>query len=173
MPVKVEHDESISCTITSMNKNTILFFMVFVVFAGAIIWFYEARLERQQRDFQAQLQQTLNKSSGNQRKQKDPYLSNQVKNTIIKHLREVQVCYNQFTSNSPKITDGRLKLDWTINEEGKVIQPEIISSPFESKDFHICVINSIKKWTFPKPPFGQEKYVQHSFNFKFDPEKKS
>jgi len=127
-----------------MSKEMIILLCLFPVILGGMAWFYEGRLQKQQTEFQSQLRQMLPQQTRKQGKQVDPYIANQVKNTIIKHLREVQVCYNTYTDKGPEVKDGNLKLDWRINEDGKTVQPEIVSSPFKDSAFHGCVTGAVK-----------------------------
>ncbi|MEM7183171.1 MAG: AgmX/PglI C-terminal domain-containing protein [Spirochaetota bacterium] len=107
-------------------------------------------------------QQQMNRSEKGG-KPSDPYLDNQVKNRIIKGYTELQECYKAFLLETPKVTDGSLKIDWQISTDGKVITPGIVLSPFKSETFHNCMLKKIKDWEFP-PPIVR-KYVVHTFKF--------
>jgi len=97
------------------------------------------------------------------RKPTDPYIQNEVKNTIIKGYRDLQICYNDFLKTNPKTTDGDLKMDWQIDTDGDVISPEVVTSPFQSDTFHNCMAKQISAWRFPEPMV--KKYVTHTFKF--------
>ena len=96
------------------------------------------------------------------------YSKNQVRNTITKKWREMQQCYNQFLASDPKPekTDGRIKVDWQVTAEGKVISPEIVTSEINHPGLEECLISRIRSWQFPPPPSGKNTYVVHKFNFK-------
>ncbi|MDX2470764.1 MAG: AgmX/PglI C-terminal domain-containing protein [SAR324 cluster bacterium] len=95
----------------------------------------------------------------------DPYLNHQVKNTIVKKAKELQICYKDFLKTSPKNTSGTIKLDWQVQADGKVAVPGIIHNGLEDKNFGECVLAQITSLTFPPPPSGNTKYVEHSLHF--------
>jgi hypothetical protein len=105
----------------------------------------------------------------------DPYITQQVKNTISKNTFHLLECYKGFVSacreknrksrDSKFVCEGRVKADWNIDPGGRVLNPEIVSSDIQDTDFQQCFISSIQKWSFPEPPFGTRKYVEHTFNF--------
>lgn len=94
----------------------------------------------------------------------DSYLRNEVRNTILKRRRDIKDCYEAYLASKPKIETGDLKVDWKIDKQGNVIQPEEVMSTFFSEDFSRCVTDRISEWNFP-PPIT-EKYVFHTFSFK-------
>jgi len=96
----------------------------------------------------------------------EKYKSNQARNTITKHSSEIQICYNKLVEANKSPQKGRVNVDWTINPEGNVITPGVISSTFNDKKFESCIINKIKKISFPVPPQGKAYYLSHIFNFK-------
>ena len=104
------------------------------------------------------------KKSG--RPDEDPYIRGPVKNTIIKKYMDLQVCYKTFLEKKPKVTDGRVSIDWQIKPDGTVKSPELVSSQLDNPELQNCMIEKIKSWNFPEPPEGTNKYVEHTFNFK-------
>ena len=93
-------------------------------------------------------------------------MANQVKNTIIKGYRGIQECYNKFLDGKPPKTDGRVTIDWEVQKDGSVSTPQLVSSDFADEGLVSCMVDQIKSYDFPAPPFGIKKYVAHTFVFK-------
>jgi len=102
-------------------------------------------------------------STGQGGRQRDLYLESAVHNTILKRAVDIQKAYNVYLARHPKISDGNIKLDWQIGQDGRTISPEVVTSDFHDKKFEADIIQSIANWKFPPPPFGMNKYVVHSF----------
>ncbi|MDH5719726.1 MAG: AgmX/PglI C-terminal domain-containing protein [Spirochaetia bacterium] len=96
----------------------------------------------------------------------DPYAENQVKNTVVKNYGDAQTCFNEFLKTNPEQTDGKIKIDWQIDEDGQVINPQLVSFDFKSEALSNCLINKMKAWRFPAPPFEKPYYAFHTFRFK-------
>ncbi len=96
----------------------------------------------------------------------DPYIINQVKNTIIKQSGSIQKCYNTFLESKPEKLEGRIKMDWKIETDGNVSSAEKVTAEFGSENLWECMKSEISQWKFPKPPSGRQKYVAHKFFFK-------
>lgn len=136
-----------------------------LVLVGAV-WLYQ-----QNRETQAQLalvrQQLAQPQSGpGDRKAEDPYLAGPVKNAILKAAPSLQQCYLDLLKTKPKVTAGKLHLDWQIDQEGKVLEAGVVQNQLESPAFGDCVVQKLNGIHFPPPPFGQNKYVEHSLFFK-------
>lgn len=104
--------------------------------------------------------------AGDSRKETDPYIRNQVKNTILKKAPELQKCYFSHLDKKPKQSEGNITIDWQINKKGRVKTPEIVQSAFQAPVFEKCLTDKISKWRFPPPEKATQKYVSHSFTFK-------
>ncbi len=94
------------------------------------------------------------------------YERNAVKNTITKNAMDVQVCYKDLLSRNPKSSDGTVKIDWQILQDGKVSTVEVVQSQFNDLSLEKCLISKIEKWTFPPPPTERPFYIAHLFRFK-------
>lgn len=103
----------------------------------------------------------------------DPYLVNQVKNTIVKRSGGIQDCYNEFLESKPEKFEGRVKMDWKIEADGAVSGAEKVTAEFGDEKLWNCMKAEISKWEFPDPPGGQQKYVAHKFFFKKNDEDSS
>lgn len=96
----------------------------------------------------------------------DPYIANQVKNTLLKGYVQIRDCYNAFVDKKPAVTDGIVMIDWTIQPDGEVRKAELVSSELNDEDLSNCMIKAIEGFTFPPPPNGKPKYVAHKYRFK-------
>ncbi|MCP4750804.1 MAG: AgmX/PglI C-terminal domain-containing protein [Proteobacteria bacterium] len=96
------------------------------------------------------------------------YTRNQVRNTITKKWREMQTCYNRFLDSTPnpEVTDGRIKVDWRVTAEGKMLSPEVVASDLHHAILEGCLLSRIETWQFPPPLSGRETYVVYKFTFK-------
>ncbi len=95
------------------------------------------------------------------------YQKREVNNTIKKHRQKIQDCYNQFLVSKPKISDGKIHLDWQIQPGGNVESPEVITSDFQSKIFEDCLKREISEWKFPPPPtLNRNTYAEFTFVFR-------
>lgn len=97
-----------------------------------------------------------------------PYESNQVRNTIAKNNHKIKDCYDKFVETAPKVTDGKVVVDWQIASNGDVIKAEIVSSEIGSDALHSCVTTSIKGWSFPPTLVEANIYTSFTFVFKAD-----
>lgn len=144
-------------------------FMIYVLLAIVII-LLAANLFKGPAAVQVMNQEAtdMSKPRGSDRgKEEDPYVSNQVKNTIVKNYVAIRDCYNAFIEKKPAVTDGKVMIDWTILENGKVKKAELVSSEIPDESLSRCMIEKIEAIEFPKPPFG-EKYIAHKFFLKKD-----
>lgn len=96
----------------------------------------------------------------------DPYIANQVKNTLLKGYVQIRDCYNVFVDKKPAVTDGIVMIDWTIQADGEVKKAELVSSELNDEELENCMIKAIEGFTFPPPPSGKPKYVAHKYRFK-------
>lgn len=103
-----------------------------------------------------------------QKREEDPYIANQVKNTITKNYIPIRDCWNAYVDSNPEVTQGRITVDWQIDLDGDVLDPEIVLSDFANEELTSCLLKVIGKIEFPPPPYGQKEYVAHKFNFRKD-----
>ncbi len=126
-------------------------------------------LYQQNKDMQSQLnliQQARPQASSDTKKGEDPYLAGPVKNSIIKAAAQIQSCYLDLLKTKPKVTAGKLHLDWQIDSNGKVFGAGVIQNQLQNPRFGDCVVGKISAIHFPPPLFGRSKYVEHRLNFK-------
>lgn len=100
------------------------------------------------------------------KKFQSPYEAKQIKNTLTKHMSELQPCYLKFLETKPKDTEGKIDVDWYVKTNGEVERAEVITSSFENKEIGECVVRTLAKWNFPPPPGDKSVYITHSFFFR-------
>lgn len=96
----------------------------------------------------------------------DPYVKNEVNNTIAKNTSKIQACYNKFLEGKPTVTDGKVVVDWQVEPDGDPYRPEVVQTDFADSSFGKCLVDEIQSWTFPEPPSGRKTYVFYKFFFK-------
>ncbi len=94
------------------------------------------------------------------------YETKQVKNTLTKHMSELQPCYLEYLKKKPKNTEGKVDVDWYVTTNGKVEKAEVVTSSFDDKAIGECAVKILSNWEFPPPPGDKSVYVTHSFFFK-------
>ena len=104
--------------------------------------------------------------------EKDPYMKNQVKNTIVKNSRQIQECYNKLLERKPEKFEGQVKVDWQVKSSGKVKSAEVVTSQLGDELFRKCLASEIMKFQFPEHNAAKPKYVVHKFFFKKSEEAK-
>ncbi|MDH5720562.1 MAG: hypothetical protein OEZ13_08060 [Spirochaetia bacterium] len=50
-------------------------------------------------------------------------------------------------------------------EDGAVVNPQVVSFDFKSEALSNCLINKMRVWRFPAPPFEKPYYAFHTFRF--------
>ena len=115
-------------------------------------------------------QQASQQSRDSGRREADPYLQKQVKNTLTKRQSQFRECYTSFLTTEPETKSGRVVLDWQILADGSVLRPEVVRSDFPQATLGGCLRDEVAKLVFPPPPSRATRYVEHTFRFDFQPE---
>jgi hypothetical protein len=96
-----------------------------------------------------------------------PYHKREVNNTIKKHMRNVQSCYNIHLETKPQVAEGKIHFDWQIEPDGDVDKAELIASDFLAPVLEACIKKEISSWEFPPPPDqSRNTYAEFTFVFK-------
>jgi len=82
-----------------------------------------------------------------------------VTDVIQKNIRDLEKCQTQIT------LQGKLILRLTIAPDGKMKNAKIISSTSTDKNVHQCIMESVKKWKFPKAVDGKNTQATVTFLF--------
>ena len=104
------------------------------------------------------------------RREADPYLQKQVKNTLTKAQARFRECYTTFLTTEPETKSGKVVLDWQVQPDGSVLRPEVVRSELPQATLGGCLRDEVAKLVFPPPPSGTTRYVEHTFRFDFQPE---
>jgi hypothetical protein len=137
---------------------------------AVVVWqgFQLQRLEDALREQPRQQASQPPRDSG--RREADPYLQKQVKNTLTKRQSQFRECYTSFLTTEPETKSGRVVLDWQIQPDGDVLRAEVVRSDFPEATLGECLRDEAAKLTFPPPPSRAARYVEHTFRFDFQPQ---
>jgi len=148
------------------NRYAIIIAVVAALFLVLIVFLF-LRMNRMEERYL----RLLSERQVGQERGGDPYLRGPVKNTVTKHSKEILSCYDAFLARAKAGGDPALKkegavtLDWQVDGDGEVIAPAVVRADFTDKTFHACLVKTISAWRFPEPPFGEKRYVEHTFRF--------
>jgi TonB family protein len=78
---------------------------------------------------------------------------------------QLQNCYELALQRNPAL-EGRVILNFTIGEQGKVSEARIGTSTLGDHDVEACLVSRLRAWTFPGPQAGS---VQIAFPLVFRP----
>src|SRR3989344_281672 len=141
-----------------MNRQSVLFGLVAicaVVSTTLAVAFY-LKLNQKPAPISTRVVPSVDKGG---RPVPSPYERNEVKNTIIKNARQVQICYNAFLEKTSKVTEGDVKIDWQISPDGVALKPSVVYSKIQDPGLEKCLTDKISLWTFPPPPSQEKVYV--------------
>jgi outer membrane biosynthesis protein TonB len=88
-----------------------------------------------------------------------------IRRVVRAHIPEIRECYNAALQADPEAR-GKVVIDFTIGEEGKVTQAGVASSDMKDAAAPACMANAINGWLFPKPDGGS---VKVSYPFVLEP----
>ena len=138
---------------------------------GAMVIWQGLQLQRLEDALREQpRQQASQQSRDSGRREADPYLQKQMKNTLTKRQSQFRECYTSFLTTKPETKSGRVVLDWQILADGSALRPEVVRSDFPQATLGECLLDEVARLTFPPPPSGAAQYVEHTFSFDFQQE---
>ena len=151
-------------------KREALAWIVALGMGAVVVWqgLQVQRLEEALREPPRQQASQPPRDSG--RREADPYLQKQVKNTLTKRQSQFRDCYTSFLTTEPETKSGRVVLDWQIQPDGDVLRAEVVRSDFPEATLGECLRDEVAKLVFPPPPSGAARYVEHTFRFDFQPQ---
>ncbi len=79
---------------------------------------------------------------------------------------EIDECYTDNIDDDEK-TRGTVAVDFAIGIDGRVIGAYMVSSTVENGELEKCIVNAVRKWSFPAP-LGEGAAIS-SHTFKLDP----
>jgi TonB family protein len=87
-----------------------------------------------------------------------------VRRIIRSHMNEVKFCYEQELTKHADLA-GRISVQFSISSLGQVIASVMQSSTMGNVQVESCVVNAVKRWSFPKPEGGGLVMVMYPFSF--------
>ena len=138
---------------------------------GAVVAWQGLQMQRLEEALREQPRQRASQQSRDSgRREADPYLQKQVKNTLTKAQAQFRECYTSFLTTEPEPKSGRVMLDWQILADGSVLRPAVVRSDFPQATLGECLRDEVARMTFPPPPSKAASYVEHTFRFDFKQE---
>jgi len=153
---------AINKLIHQRKRRQAVFAFLFTLLLGSWAWFYISSGDRQT---SSKVTSHLDHYANGLASSQDAYKNQAVKNTIRKHVSELQKPWLDYLSNSPSITQGAIEIDWEIDAQGNIDSAGIIHSEFAEKAFERNLLTAVQKIKFPHPPLEQRVYVTHKFRF--------
>ncbi|MBN2695282.1 FHA domain-containing protein [bacterium] len=89
----------------------------------------------------------------------------QIKSVVNKNISQIRYCYEHELMRKPELS-GSITVKWKINPQGEVILVNIEGGTLKDSAVQKCIINKIKKWSFPEPVGGGSAIVIFPFNFR-------
>ena len=77
-----------------------------------------------------------------------------IRRVIRKNRGLIRACYNAALNRNENL-NGKLVLQWDIEEDGTVSQTRVVKSDLTDSRMASCILNRLKLWQFPPPPRGQ------------------
>ncbi len=74
----------------------------------------------------------------------------EIQRVINSHVGEIQYCYEKQLRTNAGLA-GRVVLEWTVTASGGVSVVKVATSSLSSTDATKCMMDRVKKWSFPKP----------------------
>lgn len=70
---------------------------------------------------------------------------NKVSSIVYAHSAAIQYCYERELKRRPNLK-GKVAIRFTIRPNGRVVDPEIISSTLDSKSVERCILSRVSRW---------------------------
>jgi TonB family protein len=85
-----------------------------------------------------------------------------IQRVIRLHKKEVQLCYERELHNKPDL-GGRVTLHFSIGATGQVVAAHVSQSTLQNASAERCIVQAVKRWTFPKPADRQAVTITYPF----------
>ncbi len=76
-----------------------------------------------------------------------------IRRVVRRHINEVKFCYEQELNKNPDL-EGRVVVKFIIAASGAVQSAVVASSSIHNSRVENCVVQAVRRWTFPKPEGG-------------------
>ena len=83
---------------------------------------------------------------------------------VRRHQNEIRFCYESELSKSPDLA-GKITVAWTIGSSGAVEMAQIAESGLGNANVEACIVQRVRRWTFPEPNGGQEVAITFPWVF--------
>jgi hypothetical protein len=80
-----------------------------------------------------------------------------VKATVAKFSGQLQYCYEKQLKVTPTL-EGRIEVGWQVAGGAVTGKPFVISNTSNDAELAECVIQKIRRWTFPADVEGEMSY---------------
>lgn len=85
-----------------------------------------------------------------------------IRRVIHRHINEVRFCYEQELSQRPDL-EGRVSVKFIISPTGAVQTSVVDASTLNDAKVDSCIIQAVRRWTFPAPEGGGIVVVTYPF----------
>ena len=83
---------------------------------------------------------------------------------VRRHQNEIRFCYESELAQAPDLS-GKVTVAWTIGASGSVESAQIAESGLSNERVEACIVQRVKRWTFPEPQGGQEVAITFPWVF--------
>ena len=83
---------------------------------------------------------------------------------VRRHQSEIKFCYESELSKQPDMS-GKVTVAWTISATGSVEMAQIAESGLGNQKVEDCIVQRVKRWTFPEPRGGEEVAITFPWIF--------
>lgn len=88
-----------------------------------------------------------------------------VRNIVKQRIGDLRVCYAKGVEKNSSL-GGKIGVRWVLEPKGIVSGAVLTSSTLNDRDVEDCMVNAIRKWTFP--PLQTDVPAQIDFPFEFE-----
>ena len=91
----------------------------------------------------------------------------EIQKVVSAGKNDIKTCYDTQLKSKPDLA-GKVEVNFEIDSKGKVSKASVGKSTMKDKTVETCIVDTVKKWTFPKPK--GEGIVKVTYPFVFAPE---
>lgn len=85
---------------------------------------------------------------------------------VRRHQNEIRFCYESELQKLPELA-GKVTVAWIIGPTGSVDSAEIAESGLGNANVEACIVQKVRRWSFPEPKGGQEVAITFPWVFHF------
>ncbi|MBX3270431.1 MAG: AgmX/PglI C-terminal domain-containing protein [Sandaracinaceae bacterium] len=90
-----------------------------------------------------------------------------IRRVIQRHINEVRFCYEQELASRPDLA-GRVTVNFVIGSTGAVLTSALVASTLGNERVEACILQAVRRWTFPQPPGGGVVAINYPFVLETD-----